>query len=160
VPARVEGQSVSRGEVVRRLACVRDPRELKRGARELPLDHIRPFRLITVFLRSHEIVELRWDHTSFTGHVHPWEPRQWISSGFDEPGAERMRSAEFRRRSDDADFGSLAWLRRLHRSHSPEKGPFSTCMHRTESVTVSYTEVTVTARIGRMRYLDGAPCEG
>ena len=35
--------------------------------------------------------------------------------------------------------GRLNWLRRLHRSHLPERGPFSICMHRSDAATVSYT---------------------
>jgi hypothetical protein len=49
-------------------------------------------------------------------------------------------------------------LRRLHRSHSPEAGPFSTCMHRSDAATVSYTEITAFSRKARLRYHAAAPC--
>jgi hypothetical protein len=53
---------------------------------------------------------------------------------------------------------SLSWLRELHRSHAPERGPFSICMHRPDASTVSYTEIAV--RDGRvtMRYKPGPSC--
>src|SRR2546426_6818300 len=47
-------------------------------------------------------------------------------SGFDEPAAQRVRGATFRKARKQASDGSLAWQRRLHRSHTPERGPFST----------------------------------
>ena len=38
-------------------------------------------------------------------------------------------------------IASLAWMRRLHRSHVPAPGPFSICVHREDARTVSYTEI-------------------
>ena len=54
--------------------------------------------------------------------------------------------------------GRLDWLRRLHRSHSPQRGPFSICMHRRDAATVSYTEVAVSKRRATMRYKSGPCC--
>jgi hypothetical protein len=45
------------------------------------------------------------------------------------------------------------------RFHVPETGPFSTCMHRADAATVSYTEVVVSSRQAMMRHHAGAPCE-
>jgi hypothetical protein len=159
VPARVVAASVSRGEVVRQLAAIRDARELKRGIRELPLDRINPFRLIAIFLASHEIVECRWNLSMLRRLDLPWQAQQWISSGFDEPTAQRVRGEVFRAECSASDFDSTSWLRRLHASHLPEAGPFSTCMHREDAVTVSYTEIVVSSRGAVMRHKSGSPCD-
>lgn len=159
VPARVTGMKVSRGEVVRRLAAIRDPRELKRGMREIPLDRINPFRLIVVLLGLREIVEMRWDLVTLRRLALPWKAQQWISSGFNEPTAQRFRSEVFTEKCKEPDFGSHLWLRRLHSSHLPEAGPFSTCMHRDDAVTVSYTELTVSNHRSMMRYQVASPCK-
>lgn len=45
-----------------------------------------------------------------------------------------------------------------HRSHEPEKGPYSVCMHRPDACTVSFTHVKVTMHIARMAYYDTPPC--
>ena len=90
---------------------------------------------------------------------HFWESQQWISSGFDESTAQRVRSKTFQRAEKQHSVGSLDWLRRLHRSHSPQASPFSTCMHRADAATVSYTEVTVSSRQATMRYHAGTPCQ-
>ena len=59
-----------------------------------------------------------------------WQSQQWISSGFDEPAAQRARGQTFQQSLEQKSLGSLSWLRQLHRSHGPGKGPLSTCMHR------------------------------
>lgn len=150
---------VSRGEIVRRLAPIRDARELKIHTRDLLLDRVKPFRLINVFPASQEILELQWDLASLRALAHDWKPQQWISSGFDEPAAQRIRSQTFRAKIGEPDVGTARWLRRLHSSHSPEHGPFSTCMHRPDAVTVSYTEVAVTEARRTLRYYPGSPCD-
>jgi len=67
---------------------------------------------------------------------HRWKSKQWISSGFDEPTAQRARGKTFQRAGRQHSAESLDWLRRLHRSHSPYASPFSTCMHRADAATV------------------------
>jgi hypothetical protein len=91
---------------------------------------------------------------------HPWKPAIWISSGFDERGAQVTRRTAFQQTKSDPTFGTLPWLRRLHRSHEPEAGPYSICMHRSDAQTVSYTEVRMTAKRGSLRYLPGPPAAG
>jgi hypothetical protein len=72
--------------------------------------------------------------------------------------AQRIRSRTFKQALGQKNAGSLGWLRRLHRSHAPKTGPFSTCMHRSDSVTVSYAEIILAGQEGTMNYFAGAPC--
>ena len=51
-------------------------------------------------------------------------------------------------------------LEAYHRSHYPEKGPFSVCVHRKDVQTVSLTTIEVNSHDVVMRYMDGFPCEG
>jgi hypothetical protein len=124
----------------------------------LPLDRLNPFRLIGVFLASETVREWRWDLDSLEAHPHPWTPQQWISSGFDEPRAQRIRGETFAWARAQATFGDPEWLRALHRSHEPELGPFSTCMHRADAMTVSFTEIAVEPGIAALRHQGGPPC--
>jgi hypothetical protein len=50
-------------------------------------------------------------------------------------------------------------LRNLHRSHAPEKGPYSICMHREDACTVSFTDVIVDNSVATVSYHEGTPCE-
>lgn len=159
VPQDAEKDALSRGEIVTRTSHADSPGAAHAALTELPLNRIRPFRLIGVFPRSRDLVEWRWDRDQLDRRQVPWEIRQWVSSSHDESAAQRIRGETFRDALDQPSAGSVAWLRRLHRSHTPEHGPFSTCMHRPDAATVSYAEITVAARTATMHYHPGPPCE-
>ncbi|MFO1512817.1 MAG: NRDE family protein [Verrucomicrobiota bacterium] len=159
VTDRVGGKTISRGEVVTSVSAAITLDAAEAALQGLPLNRLNPFRLIGVFPETGEIVEWRWNLKRLVRKRHPWKTRQWISSGFDEPTAQRVRGKHFQRAGRQHSTGSLDWLRRLHRSHSPQAGPFSTCMHRADAATVSYTEITVSACRAEMHHHTGAPCQ-
>jgi len=167
----------SRGEVIRKLAGISTSDEISIAVKKLPLRRLRPFRLIAIIPSEQKVTEWRWDLQRLTRRNHEWRPQHWFSSGFDERKAERVRAgvcASFvaggvdpgkretspRRKQAGVNAAgySLNALRRLHRSHSPERGPFSICMHRPDAATVSYTEVAVSKRRATMRYKSGSCC--
>ncbi len=158
IAARVRSQPVSRGGVVNAVSTMPSPELAERALKELPLGRINPFRLIGVFPAAKTVIEWQWNLKNLTGKNHPWQTQQWISSGYDEPTAQQARGNTFRQAMKQKSAGSLAWLRRLHRSHSPKSGPFSTCMHRADAATVSYTEVVFLGRRGGVKYHGSAPC--
>lgn len=158
IPARAPGQAVSRGQVVRTAGSAPTPAAAEAALAQLPLTQINPFRLIGVFPAIREVIEWRWDLQQLVRQPQRWRERQWISSGVDEPAARRSRGRAFRQAWRQKTAGSLPWLRRLHRSHAPHAGPFSTCMHRADAATVSYTEVLVSSSQVWMRYHAGRPC--
>jgi hypothetical protein len=160
ITARVRARSASRGQVVNAVGPVGTPDLATSRLAPLPLKRINPFRLIGIFPAANEIVEWQWDLNRLVRQRHPWEIQQWISSGFDEPAAQRVRHQTFRNALTQKSAGSLDWLRRLHRSHFPQPGPYSICMHRADAATVSFGEVAVSANQAVMRYQPGAPCRG
>ena len=159
---RVERESrndvVSRGEIVRALAAGASVDEIADGVAGLPLRKLRPFRLIAIAPLQKLVTELRWNLEWLTMRNHKWEPQHWFSSGFDERRAEleRQRICDATRARKSTI--SLSWLRQLHRSHAPKRGPFSICMHRGDASTVSYTEVAVSGKRATMRYKAGPCC--
>jgi hypothetical protein len=160
IPACATGKPLSRGEVVKAL-LTSDARELAdKRLSGLPLKRLNPFRLIGVFPKSKKVFEWRWNREQLECGEHPWESNTWISSGFDERGAQKTRNKVFSQALLQETTGSLGWLRRLHGSHEPARGPYSTCMHREDAATVSYTEVVVERSQAIMRYRKGAPCCG
>jgi hypothetical protein len=158
VKAVVKTRALSRGVVVNSVRAAAGKDEIDSTLAGLPLATINPFRLIGIFPATGEILEWRWDLKNLLRKKRPWKARQWISSGFDEPKARRTRSAIFRQEQLNSPAASLAWLRRLHRSHAPERGAFSTCMHRPDAMTVSCTEIALTSRHATMRHHQGPPC--
>jgi hypothetical protein len=155
---RVERDAVSRGEVVTSVASTDSALAADATLRGLPLWKINPFRLIGIFPATHEVFEWRWNLNRLIRKKRPWKAQQWISSGFDEPTAQRVRGRTFKNALAGAS-GGIDWLRRLHRSHSPQPGPFSTCMHRSDAATVSYTEISVSSNQANLIYHPGPPCE-
>lgn len=158
ITRRARGETVSRGRVVNAACAAGSPDWADAALAQLPLGQINPFRLIGIFPASGEITEWRWNLNRLVRKHHGWQDQQWISSGFDEPAVQRVRSQTFRAALKQKSAGSLDWLRRLHRSHRPQPGPFSICMHRVDAATVSYTEVAVSPRRAVMRHHGGPPC--
>ncbi len=158
VNARVIGKNVSRGEVVKSALPSASPAGVDAALAEVSLIRMNPFRLIGVFPKAKTVVEWRWNLHQLNRLSHPWQAAIWISSGFDEPGAQRTRGKYFTEALRQTSAGSTKWLRRLQRSHGPERGPYSVCMHRDDAATVCYSEVTVSRLAATMRYAPGAPC--
>ena len=151
---------VSRGEVILNLLDSRSSEDSERKFKTLPLPQIRPFRLIGFYPSEMSVDEWQWDQMSRQSVRHRWEPKQWISSGHDEPAAHGSRSAVFDQARHEPDAGEQAWFRRLHASHAPQRGAGSTCMHRPDAHTVSYTEIEAIAGKVLLRHLPQAPCRG
>jgi hypothetical protein len=147
---------ISRGEIVRALAGKSSGDEIANGVMKLPLRKLRPFRLITIVPSERLAAEWRWNLEWLTMRNHEWQRQHWFSSGFDEGRAELERRRVCGAAHDQQR--SLNWLRRLHCSHAPARGPFSICMHRPDAATVSYTEVAVSGRRATMRYKPGSCC--
>jgi len=160
VRQQVKGNAVSRGTIIQKLRWATSSADVQAGLLAHSLTATNPFRLIGVFPSVKEVVEWQWDLQRLKRVTYAWQSSIWISSGHDEPGAQRIRTQVFQQALQQASAGSLAWLRRLHRSHAPERGAYSICMHREDAVTVSNTEILVKNGQGTMRYIAGAPCEG
>ena len=160
IRAQVNGEPVSRGEMVNAVSTQNSPAAAESILKALPLARTNAFRLIGVFPAIKKVVQWQWNLQKLVAKRHRWQTQQWISSGFDEPAAQRIRSETFHRALKQKSAGSLNWLRRLHRSHAPEAGPFATCMHRADAATVSYSEIVVASHLATMRHIIGAPCQG
>ena len=90
------------------------------------------------------------------------------SSGYDAEAATRARRELWHEMSGSLTDGTVAdgtvadgtseLALELHRSHRPERGALSPCMHRFVASTVSLTVVRVEAERVGMRYADGPPC--
>ena len=158
IERRPKNDTISRGLVVRELAEKSSADEIGVALKKLPLSKLRPFRLLAVDPREMRVIEWRWNLKRLTRHNHGWRRRHWFSSSFDERRAELERQRVCTAANGQRSAGSVKWLRRLHRSHAPEPGPFSICMHRPDANTVSYTEILVLRRQATMRYKPGPSC--
>lgn len=160
IPKRPLTDALSRGTVLPELLRESDPHTAGHRLASLALDRLQPFRVVGFFPSDPDgqVREWRWDGRTLTAHEHPWKIGHWISSGADEPGAERERRACFERHSAEPDHGTKSWIERLHTSHEPAPGPYSICMHRADATTVSQTRIGWADGAGWMEYVDGSPC--
>lgn len=158
IPARPLLRPVSRGEVVKRLLATSNSDEASELFATLPLENIPPFRVAGIFPAARSVWEWRWNGESMVASPGDWSPRQWLSSGLDEPQAQKIRGQTFSNRCGCADAGEADWVRALHSSHEPQRGAFSMCVHREDAGTVSYTEIECGDRTGSLRYFDRSPC--
>lgn len=145
---------VSRGIVVPHLLAADNPKRVTALFASLPLARINPFRLIAVSLRQRSLCEWRWDGNCLGLSQRAWARSHWFSSGIDEAGVAKARAKIAAR-----TLGTLLHLRRMHRSHRPERGAFSVCMHRDDAETVSYTEILAGPLGAQMRHAQGALCK-
>jgi hypothetical protein len=159
ISKRIDGSPVSRGSIVKSVLSATSPAAVH-GFAGVPLDRINPFRLLGFFPANQTVVEWRWDLKSVVQLHHHWRTDMWASSGHDEPGAQENRRKVFDETLRQSSSGNLNWLRRLHRSHGLQPGPYSICMHRNGAATVSYTEISVSRHTARMSYQNGPPCHG
>lgn len=80
-----------------------------------------------------------------------------VSSGHDVVGATASRRRLFASFGEPASLGP-AELLAFHRSHWPEKGAYSPCMHRADAKTVSLTAIMVEPERVLLAYAPGSPC--
>ena len=102
---------------------------------------------------------LRWDGAAARTFPLDADALPLTSSGRDADGVARSRRGTLARIA--AQHGGLtrAALDAFHRSHHPDRGPYSPCMHREEAGTVSLTTITVKGTATQLSYQPGAPCE-
>lgn len=143
----------SRGLLVTSLALAEGLPEASTRLGGLDLGTFRPFTLAAL-APDRQAILFRWDGRRLDEQLAPENPLS--SSGFDAAGAAAARR---RLLAELAPGGpDHASLLEFHRSHRPERGPYSPCMHRHDAVTVSFTWVRVEADRVVMAYAAGAPC--
>ncbi len=113
---------------------------------------------IAALERSGHTAVMEWD-----GWRKTWIPDAdsrlpLCSSSFDPESVAESRRREFARILEGSGVSGIGHLLAFHRSHAPQRGPYSTCMHRADAETVSFTWVSVTASEISLYYAPGAPC--
>jgi len=111
-----------------------------------------PFTLATLELGNHAAI-VEWDGSSKTLVLEDADRFMLTSSSFDLEGVQLSRQREYGHVQDREG------LRAFHRSHGPARSAYSTCMHRTDAKTVSFSWIQVSRAKTDFFYTPGAPCE-
>jgi hypothetical protein len=148
---------VSRGLLLQSLVDARSPAVVEDRAHRLDLTRFRPFA-IAAFAPTAPPLILRWDGRTLGVERSPEDGFVLTSSGASPPGLEAIRRTVFAEAVARGGW-SAETLAAVHRSHLPERGPLSVCMHRPEASTVSSCHISVTSNAGiAFRYTPGPPC--
>jgi hypothetical protein len=152
------GAFTSRGLLVRELAWASGPNEVAREFESMPLQPYRPFTLACQALGGVPNL-FEWDGRRLARSTVPEPGLVRASSGSDQAQAEQVRGELFRAGSVEPGGLTAATLERLHRSHLPERGAISICMHREEAQSVSLSLITATEKTASIYYVNGPPGE-
>lgn len=155
-PPEHRGDLVSRGRLIEALASAPDFQTVTERWDGYVLSRHRPFKLL-VLQPDRPTALLHWDGRNPTLRARDIAPPV-TSSSFDDRRAETVRQRLLASFLDEGDAPIDKMLMAFHRSHLPERGPFSVCMHRPDALTVSFSLVEVDAESVALSYASGPPC--
>jgi Transport and Golgi organisation 2 len=159
IPGLQQRARRSRGLIIPQLLSSTTYSEINRALTTCEATDCAPFRLVAVVPSECTLLQLSWDGRRLRRTTRSWRIRHWFSSSASDIRAEDIRGSVCSRSSNDANVGSVSWLRRLHRSHKNGPGAFSMCVHRERVETLSYTEVLCTRDKVSMAHAIGSPCK-
>lgn len=143
---------ISRGLLVKHLACMDSINSIDVEINTIALQQYRPFDLI-LFSADQPPTQFAWNGEELSKEDQPRLPI--TSSSFETTRITRKRQGLINQGiQPDAEQ-----LMAFHRSHHPEKGATSVCMHRSDASTVSFSRIQVTPDQTTFDYWDGPPCE-
>ncbi|NGN97520.1 NRDE family protein [Grimontia sp. S25] len=149
---------ISRGLLVKMLAPSSSVADVVSTLNNLHMGSYAPFTLLVFApdLNAHHghVIAFQWD-----GHVLTQRPsvEPMISSSVAFQQVMIARREAFKSIMTEPQTVEKAWA--FHRSHVPEAGYKSVCMHRDDANTVSFTHLSATPGAMEMVYVDGSPCE-
>ncbi len=189
-PGRLSARPPSRGNLIDVVAALTSPADVESALRggSPSIEGMRGFHLVMVSpgggaartdpqpggrlsqdARCVLAVRFRWDGRTLQRDEHE-APALFVSSGYDQAGAEAARGATWRAflggllplspgRLSPSASASRPDLEALLASHEPSRGVLSICMHGDAARTVSRTIVAAGRDTITMTYRDGAPCD-
>jgi hypothetical protein len=152
------GQWTSRGRLVMDLSDCSGVAELMERLKTQDLTTFRSFHLAAFDPRTASLAS--WQDGALECVDENGFSAPLISSSFRFEEVAESRGGRYREFIEAAAGARLEGSLAYHRSHVPERGPFSPCMHREDARTVSFTWVHVGASSVQMRYTPDAPCRG
>jgi hypothetical protein len=150
-------EPVSRGHLVIGLMDCASADEVISRLRDLRRARYRPF-LVVALDRGAPAAGVVWTGAELRPFASRPPDRPVTTSSFDTAAVLRSRRALFHRMRHERGEPTPEWLGDYHRSHVPERGPYSVCMHREDARTVSFSRVRVEGREAEFRYLPVSPC--
>lgn len=131
---------------------------LREHIARLDLTQFKPFTLLALALESSPLL-LEWTGKRLLIDEDASSSLPLVSSSCDQKGVMAFRQQQFQQLLAKSGKIEHHMLKAFHCSHPPEPSAYSTCMHRSDAATVSFSAVRVTAEGISFFYQDGAPCK-
>lgn len=147
----------SRGYLLMTLASAGSLNEVAARIGQANLLLYAPFTLV-VLQPKHPAALFEWDASRLTTNMNAEDRMPLASSSFDPEGVRTYRQKEFQR-FQTAGKLTAETLFTFHQSHGSGPSAYSTCMHRSDAQTVSFTWVDVTEHDVHFFYSPAAPCQ-
>jgi Transport and Golgi organisation 2 len=149
--------SRSRGLLVRELIWAQSIDECALCLKQLDLAPFAPFTV--VFLQPNKPATIaEWDGDNTTVIPSGESLMPLTSSSFDPEDVRKARWSEFARRAAARGDIDPALLHAFHASHGTNRDAYSTCMHRADAETVSFSWIIVDRDGIRFTYCPGPAC--
>jgi len=150
-PQDVELPSIrrSRGQLLLDLLDLPKAQDLDQRIKSMDLSPYPPFRLVALNLAHAR--QARWDRSELYLNT-PLPPLG--SSSLDDVAIPSARAQRFKELPDSDEA-----LKGFHSSHLPEKGAWSTCMHRSQARSCSFTQIVLQKNKATIEHTSLPPCE-
>lgn len=151
-----DSEYTSRGLLLNELLDCRNSQHLCERLNDVDLKRVKPFTMLAISVEAPGIL-VAWTGLECTIDLDAEERLPLSSSSL------RNTNVIAQRRQLFADISrptgmDLELLNQFHRSHLPERGPASVCMHRDDAATVSLSVVTIGPRTVEFLYHPDSPC--
>jgi hypothetical protein len=144
--------------LVRELASAASAEACAGWLRQLDLKPFAAFSIV-ILEPGRSAVLAQWNKVELTVDLAGDLQMPLTSSSYDGAGVRRTRLDEFARRVGARRPFDPALLYWFHSSHGTAPDAYSTCMHREDAETVSFSWVVVSKDAVRFLYSPGAPCQ-
>jgi uncharacterized protein with NRDE domain len=148
---------VSRGSLLKDLLDSLSSREVVQRVDEMELDRFQPFTLLVVSAGD-PAISIQWTGAECIFDFCADACMPLTSSSLKDPKVVALRQKLFAEMLSKRTALDTELLHQFHRSHWPERGRSSVCMHRDDAATVSLSIVTVDRDTIEFRYQPDSPC--
>lgn len=155
--ARRAGQFISRGLLLLGLADADSPERVIARVGETQLSRYQPFTLLALWATAPALV-IRWNGRQCSIERNGDSQLPLTSSSFDSGRVVESRKRGFQALANAAEVLDADFLLNFHRGHTPTMGAYSTCMHRADAETVSFSRIKVDSHSIEFQYHPDSPC--
>lgn len=148
---------VSRGLLLTELMDSDSPAQVSCRIKQHDLTRFQPFTLLALAPGTPALI-VHWTGRELLNGRSAEAQMPLTSSSYETARVIESRQQQFAELTQQAGQITADLLLNFHRSHAPERGPFSVCLHRADAATVSFSHISVAGGAIRFDYHSAAPC--